>query len=160
MTDTTVNDYRKYRIAKLSAGVFGEAYLLTAATEHMEGLFILEAFVLSEKIADGYFHEELNLDLRRLPEEYGPVNISLAIEEAELLGIRVVQQLLESRAMETKRPELEFMEFTLNENQGSLYSFKSRGVLLPQIQKVAENTDSGKLRRYACAMLGLSLIHI
>ena len=157
MTDEMSNDYNKYLITRLSAGVFGEAYLLTAATEHLDKLYNLEAFVLSEKISGGYYHEELNLDLRKLPNEFGPVTIDLAMEEAKLHGKRVVQGLLEMRATETRRPELEFKEFCLNENQGSLYSFKSRNVLLPQIQKIVEDTNSERLRGYAAAMLGKSL---
>ena len=154
MNDLETSDYCVYLLRHLSAGVLGETYLVVGASKLMESVFELESYILSPKIDEHLHQSTLKIDGRGMPKEYCVVDLEFAMSEAELLGMRSVEDLLEQRAISAKRPDFEFQQYYLDDERGSLFGPKLRGAFIPEMTFIAENTQSDKLRRYMCAVLG------
>ena len=145
--------YNVRLIARLPAGVFGEAYVIEAVSEISPKVFALESYVLSSKIAGSIYSETYDFGSPSANEEYIKFNLKTALEEVRLLTYRNLSHLMHQRAKDTKQEDIEYMEYKLRKTGIGLYSPKMRGLYIKEMNQILKETACKKLQRYLKATL-------
>ena len=152
MPETYESDYQIFLIRGYTAGIFGEAYLIAAASTMDSNNYIIESYIISKKIEHNGLHKTLERIERSGLDEENVIDLECALVKAKGMGESEIIELVSLRAEKLNKNEQEF-DLPNLESKGSLFSPMIQDSCADELKRILLQTNSEKLKRYLSAAL-------
>lgn len=144
------SDYKFILIRGYSAGIFGESYLLAAASTSDDKVFGIELYVLSKKVEHVGVHETIEVVKRNGKNS----KLECAMKQAVCKGRSEVRKLAEHRAEKLGKNYDDLGIPNLDILKGSItLDTAIQGSLSEQLVEISRKTKVPKLKRYLAVSL-------
>lgn len=141
------SQYSVYSICGLPAGVWGESYVVVTAYESTPVELAGEFFILTKRPQEALNFGALKIAASALPPEFGKIDIEFVLRESLCQSDRLLNDMLEARAVELARPDVACLRFELKPNTttGLLHCWMN-GRFKPQLKDIQTKTQSNAMR--------------
>lgn len=153
------SQYNVHRLGGLSAGIWGESYVILTAFEAPPDEVATEFFVLTTRPTEALHWGSSWIQTIPIPEHLGLIDLEFAKSEGRTQVEVLVSEMLEARADELGRPDVAYRPFQLGAAEsGSLLGCWMRGKFKAQLKEISTLTKCGRLQRYLNLLPSVSIM--